>query len=138
MIGISYVFFYCVRRFQSRLKEGDLELASDKTFSLGRGILTIITPLRRRLFGYALINFDLHALCDCLVNPISGCQGSRVCDVCVTPAGCIRNMAKQDAFHGVSIAQLTSNACKSMSERKERVVFYACYFRCAMKEFYIA
>ena len=82
MIGISYVFFYCVRRFQSRLKEGHLELASDKTFSLGRGILTIITPLRRRLFGYALINFDLHALCDCLVNPISGCQGSRVFDVC--------------------------------------------------------
>ena len=35
-------------------------------------------------------------------------------------------MAKQDAF-GVSIAQLTSNACKSMSERKERVAFYALF-----------
>ena len=72
MIGISDVFFYCVRRFQSRLKEGDLELASDKTFSPGRGILTIVAPLRRRLFGYALINFDLHALCNCLGNLISG------------------------------------------------------------------
>ena len=36
-------------------------------------------------------------------------------------------MAKQDAFRGVSIAQLTSNACKSMSERKE-----ACCLLCLL------